>query len=143
MGVDEGEVLLLTEDAARQLCDMERRARETLQTPKWNDEARDKIGRAYGTLRFAHRVGCREATDHLSFLRLAHELNLAKGVSRQRFNELMVWIRPAYLQVLHSRTVAGSERDTIRAAMLRPHINKIKLDNSITDVRELPQESGL
>ena len=141
MGVDEGEVLLKTEDAARQLCDMERRARESLRTPKWNDDARDKIGRAYGTLRFAHKIGCREATDCLSFLRLAHEIDMAKGVSRQRFNELMVWIRPAYLQVLHSRTIAGAERDTIRAAMLRPHINKIKLDNSITDVRELPPES--
>ena len=140
MGVDEGEVLLKTEDSARQLCDMERRARESLRTPKWNDDARDKIGRAYGTLRFAHKIGCREATDCLSFLRLAHEIEMAKGVSRQRFNELMVWIRPAYLQVLHSRTVAGAERDTIRAAMLRPHINKIKLDNSITDVRELPPE---
>jgi hypothetical protein len=52
----------------------------------------------------------------------------------------MVWIRPAYLQVLHSRTISGAERDTIRATMLRPHINKIKLDHSLTDVRELPPE---
>jgi protein arginine kinase len=79
LGVDEAEVLLDTESAARELCEMERRARASLAGDKWHNEVRDRIGRAYGILRYARHIGCREATDCLSLLRLAHELNWAKG----------------------------------------------------------------
>ncbi len=137
LGVDETALLLQTENAARELCDMERRAREQLTTEKWAEETRDKVGRAFGTLRFARRVGCREATDALSFLRLAHEMDWAKGLTRQRFNELLVWVRPAYMQVLHGRTIHSGERDLLRATLLRPHIAKIKLDASFTQVDNL------
>jgi protein arginine kinase len=132
LGVDETETLLMTENAARELCDMERRARVALNSDKWQEEARDRIGRAFGTLRYARRVGCREATEALSLLRMAHEMNWAKGLTRQRFNELLVWIRPAYMQVLHGRTIHSQERDILRATMLRPHIARIKLDAAMT-----------
>lgn len=132
LGVDEAEVLLDVENAARELCAMERRARTSLATEKWSDEVRDRIGRAYGTLRFARRIGCREATDCLSLLRLAHELNWAKGLTRQRFNELLVWMRPAYMQVLHGRSIHSQERDLLRAELLRPHIARVRLDASFT-----------
>ncbi len=142
LGVDETETLLQTENAARELCDMERRARELLKTEKWSNEARDSIGRAYGVLRFARRIGCREATDALSMLRLAHEMDWAKGLTRQRFNELLVWIRPAYMQVLHGRSIHSMERDLLRASLLRPHIAKIKLDAAFTQVENLHPTSS-
>jgi protein arginine kinase len=132
LGVDEAEVLLDTESAARELCEMERRARASLSSDKWHNEVRDRIGRAYGILRYARHIGCREATDCLSLLRLAHELNWAKGLSRQRFNELLVWIRPAYMQVLHGRSIGSTERDTLRAEMLRPHVARVRLDAVFT-----------
>ena len=141
LGVDETETLLATENAARELCDMERRARTALSTDKWQEEARDRIGRAFGTLRYARRVGCREATEALSLLRMAHEMNWAKGLTRQRFNELLVWVRPAYMQVLHGRTIHSQERDLLRATMLRPHIARIKLDAPMTSV-EVPRSDS-
>jgi protein arginine kinase len=141
LGVDETETLLQTENAARELCDMERRARTALSTDKWQEEARDRIGRAFGTLRYARRVGCREATEALSLLRMAHEMNWAKGLTRQRFNELLVWVRPAYMQVLHGRTIHSQERDLLRATMLRPHIARIKLDAPMTSV-EVPRSDS-
>ena len=116
---------------------MERAARASL-GEKWEVETRDRIGRAFGTLRYARRLSCREASDGLSHLRLAHEMNWAKGLTRQRFNELLVWIRPAYLQVLHGRAVAGSERDALRSEMLRPHLHRVKLEAAFT---ELPDEA--
>ena len=127
LGLDEAEILLETEAATSELVEMERAAREELPT-KFGVEARDRCGRAYGTLRYARTLSCREATDCLSWLRLAHELGWMKGMPRQRFNELLVWTRPAYLQVLHGRALAGAERDTLRADLLRPHVSKIKLD---------------
>jgi protein arginine kinase len=132
MGVGETDVLVDVEKAARELCDMERAARVGL-PEKQAIEARDRIGRAFGTLRYARRAGCREATDCLSLLRLGHEMNWAKGLTRQRFNELMVWIRPAYLQVLHGRALSSDERDILRADLLRPHLNRMRLDPAFFD----------
>ncbi|MBV9867744.1 MAG: hypothetical protein JO316_20525 [Abitibacteriaceae bacterium] len=129
LGTDEVEILLDAENATRELCTMERQARLSLQG-KWADETRDRVGRAYGTLRYARRISCREATDCLSYLRLGHELNWLKGLTRQRFNELIVWIRPAYLQVLHGRSISSEERDKLRMELLRPHINRVRLDSS-------------
>ncbi|HEX8832551.1 MAG TPA: hypothetical protein VF719_00035, partial [Abditibacteriaceae bacterium] len=85
LGLDEADILLEVENAARELCEMERRARALLPT-KFDIEVHDRIGRAYGTLRYARRIGCREATDCLSMLRLGSELNWVKGLTRQRFN---------------------------------------------------------
>jgi protein arginine kinase len=127
LGLDEADIILEVEKAARDLCDMERRARATL-AEKYDVETRDRLGRAFGTLRYARRIGCREATDCLSLLRLGHEMNWVKGLTRQRFNELLVWIRPAYMQVLHGRSLPSAERDILRADLLRPHIAKLRLD---------------
>jgi protein arginine kinase len=131
LGVDEAEVLTSIDNAALELCAMERNARAALRD-KHFEEARDRIGRAFGTLRYARRIGTREATESLSLLRLGHEMNWMKGLTRQRFNELLVWIRPAYLQVLHGRAIHSGERDTLRADLLRPHLSKVRLDPSFT-----------
>jgi protein arginine kinase len=128
LGLSEDDILLETEAATLELAAQERAAREIL-PEKFGLETRDQIGRAFGTLRYARTISCREATDALSLLRLGHEINWMKGLSRQRFNELLVWIRPAYLQVLENRSLAGSERDAIRASLLRPHAAKIKLES--------------
>lgn len=135
LGLDEAEILMDVENAALEICTMERQARASLPL-RYAVDARDRIGRAYGTLRYAHRIGCREATECLSLLRLAHEMNWAKGLNRQRFNELMVWIRPAYLQVMHGRAMPSQERDLLRCELLAPHIAKIKLEAAFHDTKK-------
>ena len=127
LGQDERDIALETEGAARELVGRERTARERLRIER-PLEARDAIGRAYGTLRYALRIGGDEALEALSFLRLGHELGWMKGLSRQRFNELSVWARPDYLCVLHSRELSPIERRTLRADLLRVHIGKVKLE---------------
>ena len=127
LGQDEGEITLETEAAALEIVAQERAARAILE-PKFAIETRDRIGRAFGTLCYARTISCGEATEALSWLRLGHEMNWMKGVSRQRFNELGVWIRPHYLQVSHGREIRGIERDTLRADLLRPHVAKVKLE---------------
>jgi protein arginine kinase len=140
LGLDEADVLLEVENAAREVVEMERKARRSLPT-KFSIETRDQIGRAFGTLRYAHRINCREATDCLSLLRLGSEMNWVKGLTRQRWNELLVWIRPAYMQVLHGRSLSGGERDTLRADLLRPHIEKIRIDTSFLEGEAEPKKS--
>jgi protein arginine kinase len=131
LGVDEADLVLEVEALARELCEMERQARRSC-TKRLFDDARDLVGRSYGVLRYARRLGCREATDRLSMLRLGLELGWIKGLSRQRFNELMVWMRPAYLQVLHGRALHGDERDLLRANLLRKHMLRVRLDPILT-----------
>lgn len=131
LGMDEAEILLEVENTAREICALERQAREAMPTRFLND-ARDMVGRAYGSLRYARNLGCREATDRLSMLRLGYELNWVKGLTRQRFNELLVWVRPAYLQVLHGRILTSDERDVLRANLLRSHVSRVRLDPILT-----------
>lgn len=127
LGQDEGDIALEIEDAARELVTREREARARL-TEEMPLETRDLVGRAYGVLRFARRISGEEATQALSFLRLGHELGWMKGLSRQRFNELSVWMRPDYLGVLHSRELSREERAILRAELLRVHVSKVKLE---------------
>ncbi len=127
LGQDEREIAFEIEGAAREIVGRERAARERLRIER-PLEARDAIGRAYGILRYALRVGGDEALEALSLLRLGHELGWMKGLSRQRFNELSVWARPDYLSVLHSRELNPIERRTLRADLLRVHIGKVKLE---------------
>jgi protein arginine kinase len=131
LGLDETEILLEVEAAAREICEMERQSRRAC-TRRLFDEARDAVGRSYGILRYARQLGCREATDRLSMLRLGVELGWVKGLSRQRFNELLIWIRPAYMQVLHGRSVQSDERDLLRANLLRTHVARVRLDPILT-----------
>lgn len=127
LGQDEGDIVLEVEEAARELAAFERSARETLvnNNPL---ETRDAVGRAFGILRHARRLGGDEATELLSLLRLGHELGWMKGLSRQRFNELSVWIRPDYLCTLHGRELRASERAQERASLLRVHVGRVKLE---------------
>ena len=139
LGLDETEILLETENAALELCAMERAERAHL-PGKYSDDARDRVGRAYGTLRYARRIGCREATECLSLMRLAHEIGWAKGLNRQRFNELLVWIRPAYLQVMHGRIITAPERDKLRCDLLRPHMAKMRLEAAFHAEKPVSQQ---
>ncbi|PQV63911.1 protein arginine kinase [Abditibacterium utsteinense] len=132
LGLDETEILLEMDAATRDISEQERAARESLPA-QFPLEARDLIGRAFGTLRYARTLSCREATEALSLLRLGHEIGWMKGISRQKFNELMVWIRPAYLQVAAGKVVAGNERDALRATLLRPIIARVKLESGFED----------
>jgi protein arginine kinase len=110
------------------LCEQERAAREILLS-KFGVVTRDLIGRALGTLRYAHILSCREATQALSMLRLGHEIGLMRGLSRQKWNELLVQIRPAVLQVEHGGSLSGIERDTLRATLLRAAMARVKLES--------------
>lgn len=145
LGMDEADILLEVGELTREICELERNARRLLPR-RFLNAARDEVGRSYGTLRFARRIGCREATDCLSMLRLGMEIGWVKGLSRQRFNELMVWIRPAYLQVLHGRALNGDERDDLRAGLLRTHLQRVRLDALLTNEDDsaalLPVEDG-
>lgn len=129
LGLTEDDVLLETEAATLELAAQERAAREQL-LANFETPTRDAVGRAFGLLRYAHVVSYEEAAQALSMMRLAHEMNWARGVPRQKFNELSVAIRPAFLQVQNGAPLSAAQRDAQRASILRVATEKIKLDGA-------------
>lgn len=132
LGQDEDALLSAVEATSLDIVEMEREARTSLRNNQ-HKSAQDAIGRAYGVLRFAHQINYHEAASHLSFLRFGMHLGWIKGLSHQRFNELAVAIRPAYLQVNCGRVMQSQERDQERASILRAALQKIHLDSLLTN----------
>jgi len=126
LGQDENAILQEVEEAVSRLIEMEREVRSAFVGSK-SQLAQDAVGRAYGTLRFARRISYREASNHLSLLRLGTHLGWVKGLSHQRFNELMVNIRPASLQLNQGRVQNSTQRDEWRAKLLRGMMGKVRL----------------
>jgi len=83
------------------------------------DQVEDKVGRAYGTLLWSHVISSQEAMQLLSDVRLGVELGLLKGVERRVLNELLVAMRPGFLQKLAGQELDARERDIKRADLLR------------------------
>ena len=131
LGRDEDSILMDVGETVLHIVEMEREVRAALAGSK-SKLAQDAVGRAYGTLNFARQIDYREASNHLSFLRLGMHLNWVKGLSHQRFNELMVNIRPSCLQVNSGQTLTSEQRDETRATILREALQKIRLDPLFT-----------
>lgn len=131
LGQDEDSIILNVGDTVLQIVEMEREVRAGLAESK-SKLAQDAIGRAYGTLSFARQIDYYESSTHLSLLRFGMHLNWVKGLSHQRFNELMVSIRPACLQVKSGQTLTSQQRDETRATILRTALQKIRLDPLLT-----------
>jgi protein arginine kinase len=132
LGVDEADIILAMEKSTLELCQREREARRLLPA-KYGTLTRDRMGRALGTLQYARSLSCQEASQCLSLLRLAQEMEWATGFTRQRFNELLVWIRPASIQVSAGHALSGSQRDALRAETLRPFARRIKFTTAFED----------
>lgn len=85
----------------------------------------DHVWRAYALLSSARSMATTEATDRLSALRLGFDLGMFRGITEERFNELLVWIRPACLQTLNGREMDTRERDASRATLLRNAVSTV------------------
>jgi len=121
LGQAETEITENRSSAAKQIVAQERRAREAL----WSQnrlQVEDRIGRAYGILSNAYVISSEEAIRLLSDVRLGIDMGLFKGLPARLFDQLLVWTRPAYLQVLAGRELDSSHRDVRRARLLREYL---------------------
>ncbi len=121
LGMNEEEIIQNVSHVAEDMTRQELSAREELLSEN-RALLEDKVWRAYGVLTQARIISCREATDLLSYLRLGVDTGLLSGITKQQLNELLVWIRPASLQVLHGRDLSAEERDVARAQMIRDNL---------------------
>jgi len=118
LGPSETETVENLRNVVVEIINQERQARQAL-LQEMRDQIADKVGRAHGILLYGHIFSSQEAMQLLSDLRLGVELGLIKGIDRTALNELLVAIRPGFLQKQAGRELDAMERDTKRAEVIR------------------------
>jgi len=86
----------------------------------------DKIGRAYGVLRYAWVIDSKEALNHLSLLRLGGDLDFFPEGTVEQCDALLMEIQPAHLQMHAGRKLDPEERDAMRAEIIRSRLQSLE-----------------
>ena len=123
LGHTEVEIIDNIERVIRQIIEYEQNARKSLMTQE-KSELKDRIFRAYGTLRNAYIITSNETIDLISMVRLGVDMGLVKDLSRELLNELFILTQPAHLQKLEGKTLSASQRDLKRATIIRGKLSK-------------------
>lgn len=133
LGESEETIIRRLERVISQVSNHEQNAREKL----FEDDPEmvsDKIGRAYGVLRYAHVINSKEALNHLSLLRLGGTLGFFSPETVTLCDTLLMDIQPAHLQLHSGRKLSPEERDSIRAEIVRARLHFLESpDKHITD----------
>lgn len=93
----------------------------------------DRIGRAYGVLKYSHIIPSKEALNLLSLLRLGAELGFFEKGLRKVCDLLLMDIQPAHLQLQTGKKLDPDSRDFLRAEIIRGRLQNLPppaIDNS-------------
>lgn len=82
----------------------------------------NQIYRSYGILEYSRIIESKEAATCLSNVRLGIDLGIIKNVSRNILNELMILTQPGFLQQYAQKELGSSERDVLRAKLIRERL---------------------
>jgi protein arginine kinase len=132
LGESEETIIRRLERVISQVSNHEQNAREKLLEDD-PEMVSDKIGRAYGVLRYAHIIDSKEALNHLSLLRLGGTLGFFPAATVMLCDTLLMDIQPAHLQLHSGRKLSPEERDSIRAEIVRSRLHSLESpDNRIS-----------
>lgn len=118
LGISENAALENLKSIALQLVSQERQTREHVVK---DDRYIDKIQRAYGILKTAHMISCREFMELVSYVRLGCACGLIDA-NIQAIDELMIDMQPATLNASQGKDFTVSEREVFRAAQIKNRI---------------------
>ncbi|WP_350343778.1 protein arginine kinase [Proteinivorax tanatarense] len=121
LGQKEEEIIDNIKRVTKQIIDHEHNARQWLLNEK-KIEVKDKVHRAYGVLSNAYTISSKEALELLSQVKLGIDLQLLDKERAQIFKELIVLIRPGYLQKLYGQKLDEKQRDIKRAEVIRERL---------------------
>lgn len=121
LGVSESGTLEKLRGVVLQILDMEAKARESLLRDA-REQIEDKVGRAFGTLRYARLISSQECMGLLSAVRFGHSLGLAGLPDLGTLNEILLYAQPAHLQKLAGREMSSTERNEFRARWVRERL---------------------
>jgi protein arginine kinase len=122
LGRSEEDILDSLSRVAEQIADQERRARSDL-LREARDQLEDKVHRALGLLQNARLLTSRECLNLLSAVRLGVNIYVLSGVRISTLDELTVLTQPAHLDRREGRELDSSERNTLRAELVRDRLS--------------------
>lgn len=118
LGISEKAALDNLKSIALQLLSQERQTREHVIK---DDRYIDKIQRAYGILKTAHMMSCREFMELVSLVRLGSAGGILK-TDIQTIDELMIDMQPATINAAENKNFTVGERDVFRAGAIKKKI---------------------
>jgi len=121
LGRSEEEIIDSLAKVTQQIIEYEINSQETLMKDA-PDQIEDKVWRSYGILQNARALSSDEVMNLLSALRLGLSLKLIDKVTLGEINELLIVTQPAHLQKYYNREMDSTERDIIRADLVREHL---------------------
>lgn len=118
LGRTEEEIIDSLTKISKQIIEYEKNAQETLMKDA-PDQIEDKVWRSYGILTNARVLASTEVMNLLSALRLGLSLGLIDKCDYKMLNELLIITQPAHLQKYVGREMDTTERDMVRADLVR------------------------
>ncbi len=122
LSVTEKEIIKNIKAITDKIIDQERLARKYL--GKEQIELEDKVYRAYGILSNAKKISSDEAKDLLSMVKLGVDMGIIKELDDLKVNKLILYTKPANLQIRIDKTIDSYERDVARAKIIKEIINE-------------------
>ncbi|MDD5449457.1 MAG: protein arginine kinase [Candidatus Omnitrophica bacterium] len=118
LGRPEEDIIGNFERIMNQVITREAQARRFL-IMKDRDELKDKILRAYGTLKNARIITSNETINLMSNIRFGVHMDLLPDISIKTVNEIFIMTQPAHLQKLENKMLTADQRDMKRADLIR------------------------
>jgi protein arginine kinase len=122
LGMSEEEIIELVERETKRFIKKERDAREKILIEA-RIQIEDKVNRALGILMKARMLSSIELMSLLSAIRLGTDLDILDAkIERKKLNEIMILAQPAHIQKIEGRVLEPTERDNIRAEIVRKRL---------------------
>lgn len=121
LGKSEEAIVADLESVIVKLVEQEREARKRL-VDRSSTRLEDQIFRSYGILKYSRIIESNEAAKRISNVRLGIDLGIIEHLSHSMLNELIVLIQPGFLQHYAGKMLTASERDVIRATLIRERL---------------------
>lgn len=118
LGKSEEDIVADLRSVVIQLIEHERKARKHLME-RLTIRLENQIFRSYGILEYSRIIESKEAARCLSNVRLGIDLDIIKDTSKNILHELMILTQPGFLQKYAEKSLTTSERDVLRASLIR------------------------
>jgi protein arginine kinase len=122
LGRTEEEVIDSLSKISTQIIEYERNAQETLMKDA-PEQIADKVWRSFGILTHARVLTSNEVMNLLSALRFGLSLGLIDRFDYKMLNGLLIITQPAHLQKYMGRDMDATERDMVRADLVRQQLS--------------------
>jgi protein arginine kinase len=134
IGLREREILSSVDEAAREMVEYERKAREEMMESR-RIELEDQVHRAFGVLSSCRLISSKEAITLLSTIRLGKSLGIIEKPSNEVTTTLMIQVQKAHVQKSLDQTGDDADNklvDYTRAKLIRHALEgHVREDNDV------------